>query len=180
MRIKVYDLIIVGLLSFVSMLGCSRKPAEPPGTGVQSDAKATTILKQSAGTSEEEAKKQALANNDGPIDDIFNQNRGRALPDAREWAKRNSKTFPGDVTLEAVLTSLSDAGAQRINVLTNWPSCDYLIILTLPSEAGPRQKVFASDSRLRKMCGIEETKDFGQKYLFYPFVNSMFKPTTAN
>ena len=90
-------------------------------------------------------------------------------PDARDWAKRNPKTFPGGVTLEAMLTSLSDAGAQGIIVFTNVPSYDYLIILTLPSEAAPRQKVFASDARFREVCGLEPTKDYGQRYLGYPF-----------
>ena len=90
-------------------------------------------------------------------------------PDARDWAKRNPKTLPGGATLEAMLTSLSDAGAQEIIVFTNVPSYDYLIILTLPSEVAPRQKVFTSDARLREVCGLEPIKDYGQKYLGYPF-----------
>ena len=68
-----------------------------------------------------------------------------------------------------MLTSLFEAGAQAIVVLTNVPSYDYLIILTLPSEAAPRQKVLTSDTRLREVCGLEPTKDYGQKYLGYPF-----------
>ncbi len=90
-------------------------------------------------------------------------------PDARDWAKRNPKTYPGGATLENLLASLSDAGAEGIIVLTNVPSQDYLIILTLPSAADARQKVFASDARLREVCGLEPTKDYGQKYLGYPF-----------
>ena len=108
-------------------------------------------------------------------------------PDARDWARRNPNPFPGGTTLEAMLTSLSDAGAQGMIVFTNLPplynpanNYDCVIILTLPSEAALRQKVFASDARLREVCGLEPTKDYGQKYLGYRFFNSMFKPTTTN
>jgi hypothetical protein len=183
MRIRLPAFISMALLSFASMVGCSRKPAEPPGAAVPSDAKVTATARQNAGPSGEEAKKAALDNNDGPIDAFFNENRGLSLPedfDALVWVKRNPKAFPGGATLEAMLTSLSDAGAQRINVFTNWPFCDYLIFVTLPSEAATRQKVFASDSRLREVCGMEKAKDFGQKYLVYPFRRSMFKPKTTN
>jgi hypothetical protein len=135
------------------------------------------------GASGEEAREAALANNDGPIESFFKDNRGVAPLedfDALVWIKRNPKTFLGGATLEAMLTSLSDAGAERIKVLTNLPSCDFLIFVTLPTEPATRQKVFASDSRLREVCGMEKAKDFGQKYLVYPFRNSMFKPKMTN
>ena len=68
-------------------------------------------------------------------------------------------------------------GAERMNAVTNVPFCDYLIIVTLPSDSAARQKVFASDARLRQVCGIEPTKDYGQKYVGYPFPN---KPVPLN
>ena len=170
----------VALLSLVAMFGCSQKPVEPPRSGVQPGTQETASARQRQGTSEEEVNRQAVAANDGPIDALFKENAGRVLSNALEWAGRNPKTLRGGSTLGAMLTSLSDAGAQRIIVLTNWPSCDYLIILTLPSETAARQKVFASDERLREVSGMEKTRDFGQKYLGYRFFNSMFKPTTAN
>ncbi len=91
-------------------------------------------------------------------------------PDALKWAERNPKTFPDGATLESMLTSLSDAGARRMIVITNLPSYDYLIILTLPSDAALRQKVFTRDARFRQVCGLEPTKDCGQRYLAYSFV----------
>ena len=178
MRIRPTVFISLALVSFALLVGCSRKPAEPPGAAIPSDAKTTTTAPPNAGPGGEEARKQALAANDGPIDSFLKDNRGLAFPedfDALVWVKRNPKALSGGATLEAMLTSLSDAGAQRINVLTNIPSCDFLIFVTLPTAPTTRQKVFASDSRLRELCGLEQAKDFGQRYLVYAFRNSMFK-----
>ncbi len=163
-----------------AILGCFRKPAEPPRSGVQPGTQAVASAQQRPGITEEEANRRALAANDDPVEDLFKANPGRVMPEALDWARRNPKTLRGGATLEAMLTSLSDAGAQRIIVLTNWPGCDYLIVLTLPSEAAARQKVFASDERLRQGCGLEKAKDFGQKYLGYRLFKSMFEPTTTN
>ena len=167
MRIKLHPTIAVGLLSFVAIAGCSRRPAEPPDAGVKTEVQETATAEQSADTAEAKAKDAAMSMNAG-CETLLKAYLG-IPPDARDWAKRNPKTLPGGATLEAMLTSLSDAGAQGIIVFTNVPSYDYLIILTLPSEAALRQKVFASDARLREVCGLEPIKDYGQKYLGYPF-----------
>ena len=167
MRIRLHALIAVGLLSFVAISGCSRRPAEDPEGGAKTEIQGTATAEQSADTAEAKAKDAALAMNTG-CENLLKAYLG-VPPDARDWAKRNPKTFPGGVTLEAMATSLSDAGAQAIVVFTNVPSHDYLIILTLPAEAALRQKVFTSDARLREICGLEPIRDYGQKYLGYPF-----------
>ena len=175
---KLHASIAVGLLSFVAIVGCSRRPSEPPDTGVKTEVHETATAKQNADTAEAKAKDAAMSMNAGC------ENLLKAYvvvpPDARDWAKRNPKTFPGGATLEAMLASLSEAGAQGIIVFTNLPplyspanNYDCVIILTLPSEAAARQKVFTSDARHREVCGLEPTKDYGQKYLGYSSMRFM-------
>jgi hypothetical protein len=160
MRIKLRPSIAVGLLSFLAIAGCSRRPAEHPDAGVKTEVQETATAKPSADTAEAKAKDAAMSMNAG-CENLLKAYLG-VPPDARDWAKRNPKTLRGGATLKAMLTSLSDAGAEGIIVFTNVPSYDYLIVLTLPSEAAPRQKVFTSDARLREVCGLEPTKDYGQ------------------
>jgi hypothetical protein len=50
-----------------------------------------------------------------------------------------------------MLTSLSDAGAQRINVFTNWGFRDYLIVVTLPSDRYRRQLVRQGNALLERV-----------------------------
>ena len=149
------------------MVGCSGKPVEPPSVG-NSTTQPAMPAKQTAETSEEKARKEMVENIDGPIDDFFKANQGLPITDALDWVKHNQQNFPGGVTLESMLTGLSDAGAKKINVISNL-FCDYLIVVTLPTEPLLRQKVFASDSQVREVLHLEKTKDFGQKYLAYPF-----------
>lgn len=164
---KLLASIALGLLSFVAVVGCSRRPAEPPSADT-SNTKPAMPAEQTGETSEERARKHMLENTEGPIDAFFKDNQGLPIPDALDWVKHNPQTFPGGITLESLLTGLSDAGAQKINVISNF-FCDYLIVVTLPTEPFVRQKVFASDSQLREVLHLEKTEDFGQKYLTYPF-----------
>jgi hypothetical protein len=175
MRTRLHAIIAVGLLSF----GCSPKSTKPLDAGIPPDTQARGIAKQAA-TAEEEAKKRALENHDGPIDDFFKSNTTVQVPEAREWIKQNPKTFRGGAALEAMLTDLSDAGAQRIIVLTNGFFCDYFVVVILPSDVALRKKVFAGDARFGELSGTGTEKDFGQKYLGHKLNNSMFKPTTTN
>ncbi len=167
MLIRLNASIAVGLLSLVAISGCSRKPAKKPDASVKTELSETAHANQSADTEEAKAKEAAMAMDLG-CETLLKGYPG-VPPDARDWARRNRTTFSGGVTLQALVTSLSDAGAQAIVVFTNVPSCDYLIILTLPSDPAARQKVFTSDARLREVSGLEPTKDYGQKYLGYPF-----------
>lgn len=157
----------VALLSAVAITGCSRKQAEKAGAEVKTEVQQTAPATQSVNPEEAKAKEAAMAMDVG-CENLLKGYRG-SPSDARDWARRNRKTISGGVTLETMLTSLSDAGAQDMVILTNVPSCDYLMILTLPAEPAARQKVFTSDARLREVSGLEPTKDYGQKYLGYPF-----------
>src|SRR5512143_4102277 len=109
MRIKLHPSIAVGLLSFVALAGCSRKPPEPPSAGTSS-TKPAIPAKQSAVTSEEKARKDLVENIDGPIDDFFKANQGLTIPDALDRVRRNPQSFSNRVTLESMLTGLSNAG----------------------------------------------------------------------
>ena len=164
---KLLASIALGLLSFVAVVGCSRRPAEPPSADTF-NTKPAMPAEQTEETSDERARRDIIEHTDGPIDDFFKVNQGLPIPDALDWVKRNPQSFPGGVTLESMLTGLSNAGAQKINVISNF-FCDYLIVVTLPTEPLVRQKVFASDSQVREVLHLEKTKDFGQKYLAYPF-----------
>jgi hypothetical protein len=168
-------MIAVGLLSF----GCSPQSTKPSDAGIPPNTQATEIAKQTV-TAEEEAKRQDVENHDGPMGDFLKSYPAETLPDARDWVKRNPKTFRGGAALEAMLTGLSDAGALRVVVLTNMPFCDYFVLVILPSDAALRKKVFASDARFGELSGTGTEKDFGQKYLGHKLNNSMFKTTTAN
>ncbi len=161
------------ILGFASVLGCSRAPEPAPAS---SDTGKPTFAPPPPLTREERAK-QFAAQGDAVCESLFRDNPGRVFPEALEWARHNPQALPGGASLEAMLTDLSDAGAGRMNVVTNVPFGDFLIIVTLPSDSAARQKVFASDARLRQVCGVESTKDYGQKYVGYPFPN---KPVSLN
>ncbi len=182
MQTKLQVLIVVVLLDSAAISGCSRKPVETSGEGVPTNAQCTTNAQRSASASAAEANRLAVDNIDGPVESLFKDNPQLALSDARDWAKRNPKTFVGGGTLETILSSLSEAGAQRINILpvASQRFGDFLVIVALPSDPASRQKIFASDARLREVSGMKKTEDAGQKYLLYPFRNSMFESTTNN
>lgn len=167
MRTKLYAALAMGLLlGFVAYYHFLRKPPEPPRAGT-SDTKPAIPATRTAEPSPEKARKEMVANHDAPIDDFFKANQGLPIPDALRWVKHNPQSFPGGVTLESMLNGLSNAGAQKINVISNF-FCDYLIVVTLPTEPILRQKVFASDSQVREILQLEKTRDFGQKSLGVP------------
>ena len=150
---------LLAALTMLNTIGCGKGSPQP-----------AIATKQTAETTQEMARKDMVENSDGPIDDFFKANQGLPIPDALDWVKHNPQSFPGGVTLESMLTGLSNAGAQKINVISNvFDDYHYLIVVTLPTEPLLRQKVFASDSQVREIVHLEKTKDFGQKYLAYPF-----------
>ncbi len=173
------------ILGFAHILGCSRAP-EPPSSSSSETGK--PAFAPPPPLTEEDRAKQFAAQGDAVCESLFRDNPRRVFPEALEWARHNPQSLAGGASLEAMLTDLSDAGAERMNVVTNVPFCDYLIIVTLPSDSAARQKVFASDARLRQVCGIEPTKDYGQKYVGYLFpnlqvsfnLNSIFKKGKTN
>ena len=61
MHIRLHASIGVGLLSFVAVAGCSRRPAEPPDAGVKTEVQETANSKQSADTAEAKAKDAAMS-----------------------------------------------------------------------------------------------------------------------
>ncbi len=167
MRARLHFSSALAVLSCVAILGCSRQP-ESRSANSQTHGQPQAPVGQPATLSAEASRRQAADNIDGPIDDFLKANSWWVPPDARDWAKNNPKTLPGGTTLDAMLTTLASAGARRINVITNF-FCDYLILVTLPSEATPRQKIFAADAKLRDAFGMQKIQDLGQKYLPYLF-----------
>ncbi len=167
MRVRLHFSSALALLSSVAILGCSRQP-ESRSANSQTNGQPQAPAGQPVTPSAEASRRQAVENIDGPIDAFLKDNPRWVPPDARDWAKNNPKMLPGGTTLDAMLTTLASAGAQRINVITNF-FCDYLILVILPSEASPRQKIFAVDAQLREAFGMQKMQDLGQKYLPYPF-----------
>lgn len=166
--------VIMAMAVLCLLSGCSPNSPKPSDAGTPSNSPPKGIATQAA---TEVKAREKLEEHDGPIDDLFKVNPAETLPDARKWVKQNPKVFREGTTLEAMLTGLSDAGAQRLIVLTNTAFCDYLVLVVLPPEEAIRQKVFASSARFSELCGGESENDFGQKYLAHKLKNSMFKPT---
>jgi len=98
--------------------------------------------------------------------------------EAADWLTQHPTSHMGGdangqpIRLAPIVSRLRDAGAQRIVINTakigqrEFPAG---MVIVLPSDAGPRRKVFKMDAQLSQACQQPPVIDRGQKYLHYGF-----------
>ena len=149
------------LLVLFAAVGCSK----PSSDSADSDSDSEVSPKPS---------KALAAADDKRAEEIL---KSPDIVEARDWVRRFPKSLfsndtvkedaEGGTPLGPVVERLFAAGAQRV-VVQHINNTFYAgLVVVLPTEAPAREKIFAMDPELSQLCQQRQSKDFGQKYLYY-------------
>jgi len=152
------------LLTLLVAAGCSKRSSDP--SAAESDSEQPSV-----------ASKQMASNDDKTCEEIL---KSPDIMEAGDWLKRYPKGLfsshaisekeHNGTPLAPVVARLSAAGAQRVVIHYAASGQGHIlraVIVVLPTGPAGRQKVFAMDAELSRLCEQERAKDHGQKYLYY-------------